>query len=56
MKEISNTMSNKWEINRGVFTTFSDIYRSSHPEVFCKKLFLKMLQNSQENTCAEVTS
>ena len=24
--------------------------RSSHPEVFCKKVFLKLLQNSQEST------
>ena len=28
--------------------------RSSHPEVFCKKRLLKILQNSQENTCVEV--
>ena len=25
--------------------------RSSRPEVFCKKVFLEILQNSQENTC-----
>ena len=24
------------------------------PEVFCKKVFLKVLQNSHENTCARV--
>ena len=29
--------------------------RSSRPVVFCKKLFLKILQNSQENTSVEVT-
>ena len=30
--------------------------RSSRPEVFCKKkVFLKFLQNSQENTCARVS-
>ena len=31
----------------------SDIgyFRSSPPEVFCKKKFLEILQNSQENTC-----
>ena len=29
------------------------IYRSSRPEVFCKKnVFLKISQNSQENICA----
>ena len=27
--------------------------RSSWPEVFYKKGFLKLFQNSQENTCAE---
>ena len=27
----------------------------SRPEVFCKKVFLKILQNSQENTCAKVS-
>ena len=28
--------------------------RSSHPEVFCKKMFLKILQNSQKNAFAGV--
>ena len=28
--------------------------RSSRPEVFLKKVFLKISQNSQENTCARV--
>ena len=28
--------------------------RSSCPEVFCKKVFLEISQNSQENTCARV--
>ena len=32
-----------------------NLLRSSHPEVFCKKVFLKILQNSQENTCTRVT-
>ena len=27
------------------------LYRSSRPELFCKKLFLEISQNSQENTC-----
>ena len=27
----------------------------SHPEVFSKKVFLEILQNSQENTCARVS-
>ena len=29
-------------------------YVSRHSEVFYKKVFLKALQNSQENSCAEV--
>ena len=29
-------------------------YRSSRPEVFCRKVFLEISQNSQENTCARV--
>ena len=29
--------------------------RSSCPEVFCKKEFLNILQNSQENTCAGIS-
>ena len=28
--------------------------RSSRPEVFCKKMLLEILQNSQEDTCARV--
>ena len=28
--------------------------RSSRPEVFCKKVLLEILQNSQEDTCARV--
>ena len=30
------------------------MYRSSRPEVFCSKVFLEILQNSQEKTCAWV--
>ena len=29
--------------------------RCSRPEVFCKKVFLKILQNSQENACARAS-
>ena len=29
--------------------------RSSCPELFCKKVFLKLPQNSQENTCARAS-
>ena len=31
------------------------IGRNSRPEVFCKKVFLEILQNSQESTCARVS-
>ena len=29
--------------------------QKQQPEVFCKKAFLEILQNSQESTCAKVT-
>ena len=29
--------------------------RSSRPEVFCKKVFLKHSQNPQKNTCARAS-
>ena len=32
-----------------------DDFRSSRPEVFCKKGILKISQNLQENTCATVS-
>ena len=28
------------------------MHRSNHPKVFCKKVFIEISQNSQENTCA----
>ena len=31
------------------------LIRSSRPEVFCKKVFLEISKNSQENTCASVS-
>ena len=31
------------------------VYRSNRPEVFCKKVFLEIWQNSMENTCASGT-
>ena len=30
-----------------------NVTRSSRPEVFCEKLFLLILQNLEENTCAK---
>ena len=50
-------MTKSWDID---IQTFNDIKSnllqikcsSSYPEVFCKKVFLEISQNSQENTCA----
>ena len=36
-----------------IFVTHS--FRSSRPEVFCKKVFLEISQNSEENNCARVS-
>ena len=36
------------------FCTYKSIYNCSRPEVFCEKVFLEILQCSQENTCARV--
>ena len=42
--------------HRKIIYNFFRIYlgRSSRPEVFCKKVFSEISQNSQENTCARV--
>ena len=45
---IEITQAKKFKIN-------GNICRSSRPEVFCKKVFLKISQNSQENTCTRVS-
>ena len=39
-----------------LFTKVSKNYRSSRPVAFCKNVFLKLLQNSQEDTSAGVSS
>ena len=39
----------------GILVTTINRSYNKHPEVFCKKVFLTISQNSQENTCAEVT-
>ena len=31
------------------------LFGDSHPKVFCKKILLKILRNSLENTCARVS-
>ena len=35
---------------------YVEITEISRPEVFCKKVFLEISQNSQENTCARDSS
>ena len=37
-----------------IFYTYKSIYNYRRPEVFCKQVFLEILQCSQENTCARV--
>ena len=46
---VFRTMSNIYD------RTFLWKYRSSRAEVFFKKVFLEIAQNSQENTCARVS-
>ena len=41
-------------INSEAAVQVSSKYRSIRLEVFCKKMFLEISQNSQENTCARV--
>ena len=38
-----------------VYTSSSLKSRSSHPEMFYKKVFFEISQNSHENTCARVS-
>ena len=46
----------KSKLKKLVVVKFDTKFRSSRPEGFCKKrLFLEILQNSQENTCAWVS-
>ena len=43
------------ELIQGSFSIIKPIIRGSRLEVFCKKLFLEISQNSQENACAKVS-
>ena len=47
--------ANLWHLWGSVYEAKLIMYRSSHPEVFCKKVFLENLQNSQKNTYARVS-
>ena len=53
LKDIfESRLSKEHHMEKNVFF----IGRCSHPEMFCKKkVFLKISQNSQENTCARVS-
>ena len=41
--------------NREIWHDYNVSYRGSRPEVLCKKVFLEISQNSQENTSARVS-
>ena len=56
-KCFNQQISKKFEIAVSIYEKFPlcSIYRSSLPEVFCKKkVFLKISQNTQETTCVTV--
>ena len=44
------------DVSKRLFVCMGVIYtlKKQPPEVFCQKVFLKISQNSQENTCARV--
>ena len=47
---------NNWNFSRKVyFSNSRAIFRSSRPEVLCKKGVLEISQNSQESTCVRVS-
>ena len=48
--EVLYKMSNQKNVSKFQVNT-----RNSHPEVFCKKIFLNILQNSQKNVLAGVS-
>ena len=51
---MSIMMLEKWKRTLDKGENVCVLFRSSRPKVFCKKVFLEILQNSQENTCARV--
>ena len=42
-------------VNHLILVLILTHFRNSRPEVFCKKVFLEISQNSQENTCVSVS-
>ena len=51
-------MWRKWEMGEGSLSRNGDchiLFRSSHWRCSVKKMFLEILQNSQENTCTRVS-
>ena len=52
---VSISLSLAWcYVENWVIHSRHGLFKSSRPEVFCKKILLKTSQNSQENTCARV--
>ena len=41
--------------NSQIHKEMTETLRSNRPDVFCKKVFLEISQNSQKNTCARVS-
>ena len=41
--------------NSQIHKEMTETLRNSRPDVFCKKVFLEISQNSQKNTCARVS-
>ena len=41
--------------NSQIHKEMTETLRNNRPDVFCKKVFLEISQNSQKNTCARVS-
>ena len=57
-KVISDDTVTKKEVDfnqNQFFLSYLKTLRNSRPQVLCKNLFLKILQNSQENICERVS-
>ena len=50
MDHTATTLRVHWRLNFDNVVRYSAL-KNSRPEVFCKKVFLEVAQNSQENTC-----
>ena len=54
MSKLSRSTTRSCQPNKLLINDIGS-YRNSRPEVFCKKVFLKISQNLQEKTCARVS-